>query len=361
VNAIPSSTNNSALVTEQDAASLRQTLKNSFYPGAADASVDMVVAYCKAARLDPMTKPVHIVPMTVATGRKDDRGYDIKEKRDIVMPGIGLYRIQASRTGQYAGCSEPEFGPARTLTFKREKWTEGANGKRSKTYSDDDMVYPEWCRITVRRRMGRMGAAIVEFTALEYWLENFAAKTDGSPNAMWEKRPFGQLAKCAEAQALRKAFPDAVGSQPTADEMEGKTIEADAEQAPALAVQMPRAKLAPVSVAVLDTLIEGVFSESPAPIAPAHPAPAAAPPPPPPPPERSVKGDTPKPPPHAAPAAHDGEQGPLSDLSPSQARLIRIKASYAGIFNDADLLAAYPGLGRETINEVLRELSGAAQ
>lgn len=38
---------------------------------------------------------------------------------------------------------------------------------------------------------------------------------------MWQKRPYGQIAKCAEAQALRKAFPE-VGSAPTADEMEGK-------------------------------------------------------------------------------------------------------------------------------------------
>ena len=42
---------------------------------------------------------------------------------------------------------------------------------------------------------------------------------------MWLKRPFGQLAKCAEAQALRKAFPEIITQQPTAEEMEGKFIE----------------------------------------------------------------------------------------------------------------------------------------
>jgi hypothetical protein len=39
---------------------------------------------------------------------------------------------------------------------------------------------------------------------------------------MWRKRPYGQLAKCAEAQALRKAFPEIVSQHPTAEEMEGK-------------------------------------------------------------------------------------------------------------------------------------------
>jgi hypothetical protein len=32
------------------------------------------------------------------------------------------------------------------------------------------------------------------------------------PNAMWRKRFHGQLAKCTEAQALRKAFPEIMRS-----------------------------------------------------------------------------------------------------------------------------------------------------
>ena len=190
-------------VAEQNEA-IRTALKTSLYPGASDASVDLVLAYCRASGLDPMTKPVHIVPMSVTVG-KDERGYAKKETRDVVMPGIGLYRINAARTGEYAGCSEPEFGPTQHLQFKREVWEDGPNGKRVKKLVDGSLPYPEWCKVTVTKIVDGKER---EFTAKEYWLENYAEKGDtGGPNSMWEKRPFAQLAKCTEAQALRKAFP----------------------------------------------------------------------------------------------------------------------------------------------------------
>lgn len=212
------------LVTAEQAEAIRTALKTSLYPGATDGSVDMVLAYCRASGLDPMTKPVHIVPMSVKTGEKDSKGWDIKESRDVVMPGIGLYRINAARTGAYAGCSEPEFGPAKTMAVTKDVWKDGPNGRRVKSTVDGGTFeYPEWCRITVTRMVDGIAR---EFTAKEYWIENYATAGSDSdaPNSMWKKRPFGQLAKCAEAQALRKAFPEAVGSQPTADEMEGKSI-----------------------------------------------------------------------------------------------------------------------------------------
>jgi len=180
---------------------LIDVLTSSLYPGAAPQSVKLVLGYCKAAGLDPMQKPVHIVPMWDGKTR---------QMRDVIMPGIGLYRTQAARNG-CAGVTEPDFGP---------DVTEDIGGVRT--------TYPAWCKVTVKRRMAT--GEIVEFTAKEFWRENYAVKggQDKSiaPNAMWAKRPYGQIAKCAEAQALRKAFPE-IGSEPTADEMEGKVLHAD--------------------------------------------------------------------------------------------------------------------------------------
>lgn len=190
----------SALVTAEQADAIRTALKTSLYPGASDASVDLVLSYCRAAGLDPMQKPVHIVPMWDSKAR---------ETRDVVMPGIGLYRTNAARTGEFAGMSEPEFGPLVTERL----------GAR-------DVTFPEWCRVTVSRRLP--SGHVAQFTAVEFWIENYAIKggkeQDQSPNAMWTKRSRGQLAKCTQAQALRMAFPEAVGSAPTAEEMEGKAI-----------------------------------------------------------------------------------------------------------------------------------------
>ena len=175
-------------------------LKNSLYTGARDESIKMVLEYCKAAKLDPMQKPVHIVPMSVRNALTGKYEY-----KDVVMPGVGLYRIQAARSNQYAGVSEPEFGEDVTCNLG------GA-----------EITYPKWCRVTVKKIVNN---TIVEFTAKEYWLENYATKKDElAPNTMWRKRPYGQLAKCAEAQALRKAFPEIISQHPTAEEMEGKNF-----------------------------------------------------------------------------------------------------------------------------------------
>lgn len=170
---------------------LYSALKSSLYPGAQDTSIQMVLSYCRAAKIDPMLKAVHIVPM---------RG------RDVVMPGIGFYRIQAERSGSYAGISEPEFGPDVTTELGGVKVT-----------------YPEWCKVTVRKIIQ---GQLCEFVAKEYWIENYATKGGDSktPNAMWSKRPKAQLAKCSESQALRKAWPELIGSHPTAEEMEGKDL-----------------------------------------------------------------------------------------------------------------------------------------
>jgi len=188
-----------------------RVLENSLYPGARKESIALVLSYCRMNGIDPLLRPVHIVPTSV---KLPSGQY---EMRDVLMPGIADYRIKAARSGEYAGKSEPEFGP------DVERF---------------GITFPAWCRVTVTRIVA---GSPRQFTANERWLENYAtAKRDtDQPNMMWRKRPYGQLAKCAEAQALRMAFPEFSGGQVTAEEMEGKTldnsgpmIEAKAEPAP---------------------------------------------------------------------------------------------------------------------------------
>lgn len=201
----------SNLATHQQGAIVAQTeddlirvLQNSLYPGAQIGSVQMVLGYCQAAGLDPMQKPVHIVPMWDKNSRS---------MRDVVMPGISLYRTQAARTGEHVGTDEPVFGPMVTLEL-----------------GGPPIQVPEWCSVTVWRLKQGVRCA---FVATEYWIENYATagKDSTAPNTMWKKRSRGQIAKCAEAQALRKGFPE-VGSAPTAEEMEGKYIGAEQDITP---------------------------------------------------------------------------------------------------------------------------------
>jgi phage recombination protein bet len=171
------------------------TLQNSVFPGAKDESILLAVDYCKARKLDILKKPCHIVPMSVTDAKTGNKNW-----RDVIMPGIYEQRITAFRTGQMAGQDEPVFGD--TVTFR-------------------GIEAPEWCRVTVYRFINNERCA---FSHTEYFSEACATTKEGKPNSMWSKRPRGQLAKCAEAGALRKAFPDELGGVITADEVNEEPI-----------------------------------------------------------------------------------------------------------------------------------------
>lgn len=199
-----------------------RVLQSSLYPGAKRESVELVMSYCRVNNLDPMLKPVHIVPTRAKTGQTDDKGKDIWETRDTLMPGIALYRILAARSGEYGGKSEPEYGPTRETR-----------------YDNVTVMHPEWCRVTVSRIVHGQAR---QFVAKELWLENVALTRTGQPTEMWQKRAFGQLAKCTEAQALRMAFPEYNGGAPTAEEMEGAAFDG-----PTLEHETPKPKPKPKS------------------------------------------------------------------------------------------------------------------
>jgi phage recombination protein Bet len=175
-------------------------LVDACYPTAKTVeSVVMVLAYCKARQLDPFKRPVHVVPVW---NREQGRMVD------TVWPGIGELRATAIRTRRYAGCDETEEGPMLELVLDGVK-----------------VRFPEWARVTLYRINDR--GRRERFVGPKcYWLESYAkaGRNTTAPNEMWLKRPRGQLEKVAEAAALRRAFPEELGSEYSSDEMDGQVV-----------------------------------------------------------------------------------------------------------------------------------------
>ncbi|MDE2096390.1 MAG: phage recombination protein Bet [Patescibacteria group bacterium] len=173
-----------------------RALVEAIWPAAKTAqAVVLALSYCKARGLDPMKRPVHIVPVF---------NQELNRMVETIWPGIGDLRITATRSAEYAGRDATQFGPDINCQI----------GKA-------EMRFPEWACVTVYRmvkgkRMAFVGPKV-------FWEETYAQarKDDTTPNAMWRKRPFGQLEKCAEAAALRAAFPEEMGDMASADEAEG--------------------------------------------------------------------------------------------------------------------------------------------
>lgn len=173
-----------------------KVLKETIFPDAEDASILMAIDYCKVRHLDILKKPVHIVPIWNESKKK---------YVDTVWQGISELRTTAMRTKEYAGIDETIYG---------EEITEEIGGV--------SVTYPKYAQVTVYRNIAGQRVAFVGDKV--YWRENYAKKKGGVPNSMWQQRPYGQIAKCAEAAALRKAFPEEIGNDYTIEEMEGKTI-----------------------------------------------------------------------------------------------------------------------------------------
>ena len=176
-----------------------RVLSEAIWPSAKSVgAIEMALAYCGARRLDPFKRPVHIVPVWNGT---------LNRMVETVWPGINELLTTASRTQGYAGLDTPKWGPDQTHSFA------GENGTTTK------LTFPVSCEVTVWRLVGGQR---VSFSVPVYWMESYAHASHKveTPNAMWRKRPRGQLHKCALAASLRAAFPEEVGHEYAAEEME---------------------------------------------------------------------------------------------------------------------------------------------
>lgn len=185
-----------------------RTLKTSLFPGAKSESIVMMWDYCVARKLDPLKKPCHIVPMQVKDPVSGEYVW-----RDVVMPGIYEYRTTATRTGLYMGHSKPEYGPPAEFL---------------------GTTVPEWCEMTIYRWSAASNQRI-EYPVRVYFRECAGTRKDKTTkelvlNQRWATAPIQMMTKVCEAAGLREAFPDELGGEATAEELEGRIIDISATQ-----------------------------------------------------------------------------------------------------------------------------------
>lgn len=194
-----------------------RALIDACYPLATSVdSILLALSYCRARKLDPFKRVVHIVPIY---------SNQLRRMVDTVWPGIGELRTTAFRTADYAGKDKPTWGPDKKFTFKGspEVWENG--NKVRQPEKTVEVIAPDWCEVTLYR-LDRTGTPRAYPGPRVKFVESYGrqGKTD-LPNDMWSRKPSFMLEKVAEASALRAAFPEEVGDWMTNDEMEGHTID----------------------------------------------------------------------------------------------------------------------------------------
>lgn len=189
-----------------------RVLCDSTFPAARSVeAIALALSYCRHRNLDIFKRPVHIVPMYSTA---------LKRMVETVWPSIAEIRTTATRTGAYAGIDDVEFGPL----VERDFILRSEDEQRNTVERPIRVAYPEWARVVVHRLVGGVRCP---FVARVFWSELYATAARGAdlPNEMWRKRPFGQIDKCVEAAALRKAFPEELGNEYAAEEMEGRILD----------------------------------------------------------------------------------------------------------------------------------------
>jgi phage recombination protein Bet len=146
--------------------------------GATKDELEIFLHQCRKTGLDPLAKQIYF---------QKRKNWKTGEETITIITGIDGYRLIADRTGKYAGNDDPEY--------------------------DDPEKQPTWAKVTVYKMVEGQRCA---FTATARWTQYFPGDKLGF---MWTKMPHLMLGKCAEALALRKAFPAELSGVYTAEEM----------------------------------------------------------------------------------------------------------------------------------------------
>lgn len=208
-----------------------KTIKDNMFPDASPAAVVSYLRYCSGRKLDPYKRPAHIVPMWDRV-KDPETGQWTSRKREVVLPGIYEYRTTAARTGLYGGHSQPQYGD-NVMCYGRKvpEWV-------AMTFYRWNPLAKQWTAFPIQTWFEEVAGTVPEFELNEAGYPKKNDKNQKIPtgnqllNARWSKAPRQMLVKCCEAAGLREAFPEELGGEPTADEMDawtGQPVESEGE------------------------------------------------------------------------------------------------------------------------------------
>lgn len=149
---------------------------------ASNADLAVFMHYCQKTGLDPFSRQIYLLA-------RNSRDGDKWVTKQTIQVGIGGFQVIRDRIAQRLGIS---------VEYEDTVWYDAEGGEHQVWLRDEP---PAACRIAVLKD-GKRFPAIVRYKAY------VQTNSRGEPNSMWARMSAEQLEKCAEAKALRRAFPN---------------------------------------------------------------------------------------------------------------------------------------------------------